>query len=214
MAAPSKGARRLSLIAGLAAGEAYSIYATFYGHALRSPSLYVADQHTDRHLLTGQIGYIVEVFYWDDLIRLVAISLLIFALVSGGAWLAVKFLCETPSAVAHEIDSRSPSPRIGDPIVGFLAPRDVLRWVTGFEVESRPYTTAAEGQVLDGIDLPQTKLKEPILLEAAWEVTDASSDVMAMVDAENHRMHTATIQASSLKTEHSRATRRHHHSRT
>lgn len=143
---PSKGARRLSLIAGLAAGEAYSIYATFFGHALRSPSLYVVDQYTHRHLLPGQFGYTVEVFYWEDLIQLVAVSLLIFGSVWWGTCMPLGLYVKRGTRFLEKSPTRSPSQQIGDLIADSVAPQDALPWVTGFDVESQSYTTSTEHQ--------------------------------------------------------------------
>ena len=59
-----KGARRLGCLAGLVAGWTYSVYATFFAHALTPPSVYVIDRYTHRRLLPGQIGDLSEVFNW------------------------------------------------------------------------------------------------------------------------------------------------------
>lgn len=98
MAEASKGATRLSPIAALPQLRPTPIYATFFADALRLPSVYVVDQYTHRRLLSGQIGYIEEVFYLPDLIRILAVSLLIFVLVWWGACIAAKFAYEARSA--------------------------------------------------------------------------------------------------------------------
>jgi hypothetical protein len=75
------GARRLSLLVGIVAGEAYSIYATFFAHVLTPATVYAIDRYTHRRLLPGQIGDLVEVFNWDGLIPILVFSLIAFALV-------------------------------------------------------------------------------------------------------------------------------------
>lgn len=74
------GARRLSLLAAFVASEAYSIYATFFAHALTPVTVYVVDRYTHRRLLPGQIGDIEEVFTWDGLVPILVFSLIVFSL--------------------------------------------------------------------------------------------------------------------------------------
>lgn len=103
---PLKDARRWSLLAAFVAGEACSICATFFTHALRPPRIYVIDRYTHRHLLHSQIGGIQEVFYWNDLIRVLALSLIIFALVWWTIRIAARLAHEhrrTTDARAEEI---------------------------------------------------------------------------------------------------------------
>ena len=73
-------ARRWSLFAAFVAGEAYSIYATFFAHALTPVTVYVVDRYTHRRLLPGQIGDIEEVFSWDALLPILVFSLVVFSL--------------------------------------------------------------------------------------------------------------------------------------
>ena len=56
--------RRLNLLASFVAGEACSIYATFFAHAVTPATVYVVNRYTHRRLLFGQIGDIEEVFNW------------------------------------------------------------------------------------------------------------------------------------------------------
>jgi len=93
-AKPSKGVRRWSLLAAVAAGEACSIFATFFIHALRPPRISLVDRYTLRPLPRGQIGALQEVFYWNDLIRVLVVSLVIFVVV----WCAIRMAAK----LAHE----------------------------------------------------------------------------------------------------------------
>lgn len=86
MGRPSKTARRLGLLAGLVAGEAYSIYATFIAHALTPVTVYVVDRYTHRQLLPGQIGDIEEIFNWAGLVPVLILSLI----VSGLTWYVIR----------------------------------------------------------------------------------------------------------------------------
>lgn len=74
------GGRRLSLLAAFVAGEAYSIYATFFAHAVTPATVYVVNRYTHRRLLPGQIGDIEEVFTWDALAPILVFSLIVFTL--------------------------------------------------------------------------------------------------------------------------------------
>jgi hypothetical protein len=76
-----KGAGRCSCLAGLVAGWTYSVYATFFAHALTPPSVHVIDRYTHRRLLPGQIGDLSEVFNLDGLIHMLVLSLIVFILV-------------------------------------------------------------------------------------------------------------------------------------
>ena len=76
----AKRTGRLDLIAGLAAGEVYSIYATFSAHLIAPPDVYVVDHRTGRRLLSGEIGDIREAFDWNGLLYVVIISFVVFAL--------------------------------------------------------------------------------------------------------------------------------------
>jgi hypothetical protein len=76
-----KSARRLGCLAGLVAGWTYSVYATFFAHALTPPSVYVIDRYTHRRLLPGQIGDLSEVFNLDGLIHMLVLSLIVFIMV-------------------------------------------------------------------------------------------------------------------------------------
>ena len=95
----SKGARRLGCLAGLVAGWTYSIYATFFAHALTPPSVYVIDRYTHRRLLPGQIGDLSEVFNLDGLIHMLVLSLIVFIL----AWCIVS----TTTKCAYELSRRT-----------------------------------------------------------------------------------------------------------
>jgi hypothetical protein len=88
----STGVTRLSSIAALAAGEAYSIFVTFFTHALKPPIVYAVDQYTHRRLSVGQIGYIEEAFYWSDLFRVLAVSLALFLLVWWGSYILIRLV--------------------------------------------------------------------------------------------------------------------------
>lgn len=81
MTIPSLVKRRWSFLAAFIAGEAYSIYATFFAHALQPPDVHVTDRYTRRRLLPGQIGNLEVTVNWDDLIRILALSLVLFILV-------------------------------------------------------------------------------------------------------------------------------------
>jgi hypothetical protein len=66
----------------------------------------VIDRYTHRHLLHGQIGGLQEVFYWHDLIWVLALSLITFALVWWTIRTAAKVADEhrrTTVAQAEEI---------------------------------------------------------------------------------------------------------------
>jgi hypothetical protein len=69
------------MAAGLTAAETYWIYAIFVAHALTPIEVYVTDRSTNRRLLSGQIGYVEEVFHWNGLFPTLAASLAVFALV-------------------------------------------------------------------------------------------------------------------------------------
>jgi len=77
---PSKAARRWSLFAGFVAGEAYSICATYFAHALAPASVYVVDRYTHQRLLPGQIGDVEEIFNWDGLLPILLVSYIVFSL--------------------------------------------------------------------------------------------------------------------------------------
>ncbi len=87
MAKPPKGINRLSVLAALVAGEAWSVYATFMAQILKAPSVYLVDRHGHR-LPSGQIGYIEEVFNTDGLIFLLMLSLM----VSISVWYGVQVI--------------------------------------------------------------------------------------------------------------------------
>jgi hypothetical protein len=80
MERPSKAVRRLSLLVGIVAGEAYSIYATFIAHALTPVTVYEVDRYTHRRLSSGQIGDIEEIFNWASLVPVLVLSLIVSAL--------------------------------------------------------------------------------------------------------------------------------------
>jgi hypothetical protein len=75
---------------GLTAAETYWIYAIFVAHALTPISVFVTDRSTNRRFLSGQIGYVEEVFHWNGLFSTLAASLAMFALVwcvlRGSSW--------------------------------------------------------------------------------------------------------------------------------
>lgn len=83
---PSKAVRQWTLFAAILAGEACSICATCFTNALRPPRLCLIDRFTQRPLPRGQIGALLEVFYWNDLIRVVLLSLVTFIVV----WCAIR----------------------------------------------------------------------------------------------------------------------------
>jgi hypothetical protein len=110
MARPSK-----ALLPGFVAGEAYSIYATFFAHALAPATVYVVDRYTHRRLLPGQIGDIEEIFNWDGLLPILLFSLIVFSLpwcimrVTAGC--VNRFRRQTV-ARAEEIPTYAPAPAI------------------------------------------------------------------------------------------------------
>jgi len=87
-----KSAKRLGCLVGLVAGWTYSVYATFFAHALTPPSVYVIDRYTHRRLLPGQIGDLSEVFNLDGLIHMLELSLIVFILV----WCIVSVTTKFP----------------------------------------------------------------------------------------------------------------------
>ncbi len=82
----SKTISRLSLLTALVASQTYLIHATFFAHALTPIGVYVVDPNTHLHLVSGQIGNIEEVFYWNGLISTILIAVLVFV----GGWLSVR----------------------------------------------------------------------------------------------------------------------------
>jgi hypothetical protein len=101
-------AKRFRLLAALVAGEAYSMYATFLAGAVRPPSVYVVDRHTHRRLPPGQIGHIEELFHWNDVIQILVVSLLIFALVWFSIQIAVKWADERGRRVLLAPTAKNP----------------------------------------------------------------------------------------------------------
>jgi hypothetical protein len=102
---PPKGAGRLSCLAGLVAGGAYSVYATFIAQALTPPSVYVIDRSTHRRLLPGQIGDLEEVFYWDGLIRMLVLSIIVFIL----AWCIVRVAAKCAGQLSVSVPRTRPT---------------------------------------------------------------------------------------------------------
>jgi len=82
----SKTVSRLSLLTAVVASQTYLIHATFFGHSLTPIGVYVVDPNTHRHLMSGQIGKIEEVFYWNGLISTIVIAVS----VSIVSWMSVR----------------------------------------------------------------------------------------------------------------------------
>jgi hypothetical protein len=80
---PSRQVKRLSLLAGYAAGEAYSIYVVFDTHALTPVSAYLTEQLPHLRAVSGKYH---EVFDLGGLLPVLVASLLAFAL----AWCVVR----------------------------------------------------------------------------------------------------------------------------
>jgi hypothetical protein len=80
----------LQLLGAFAAGEASSVYATFFAHAVRPPSVYVIDRYTHHRVSAGKIGDLEEVFHWDGLILVLVLSLIVF----GVAWCVIRVAVE------------------------------------------------------------------------------------------------------------------------
>jgi hypothetical protein len=80
---PSTHVKSLSLLAGLAAGEACSIYAVFATHALTPVTAYLIEQTP---YLRGVSGKYHELFDLSGVLPVVLASLVVFAL----AWCAVR----------------------------------------------------------------------------------------------------------------------------
>jgi hypothetical protein len=116
MMRPSKAGRRWSLLAGFVAGEAYSIYATFFAHALAPATAYVVDRYTHQRLLPGQIGDIEEIFDWDGLLPILVVSLIVFSL----PWCIMRVTagCFVTSSVLNVIELRDITLARTEPEVG------------------------------------------------------------------------------------------------
>jgi large-conductance mechanosensitive channel len=107
-AKPSRGARRWGLLVAVAAGGACSIFATFFTQTLRPPRISLVDRYTLRPIPRGQIGSLQEVFYWNDVIRVLVVSLVISVVVWCAIRVAAKLAHEHGrKAVARTDDLRS-----------------------------------------------------------------------------------------------------------
>jgi len=80
---PSKHVKSLSLLAGYAAGEAYSIYAVFEANGLTPVSAYLTEQTPYLRAVSGKYR---EVFDLSGLFPILAASVVVFTL----AWCAVR----------------------------------------------------------------------------------------------------------------------------
>lgn len=98
----SKSGGRLGLLAAFIAGEAYSIYATFFAHALTPVAVYVIDRSTHRRLLPGQIGDIEDVFHWDGLASILVFSLVVATL----TWCAMRVTAKYARRLTTQTVSR------------------------------------------------------------------------------------------------------------
>jgi hypothetical protein len=215
MDASPRGGNRLSPIAALAAGEAYSIYATFFGHALGSPSVYLVDRYTHRRLLPGQIGDIEEALHWSDLIWVLAVSLIIFILVWWGVSIALRCAYKPESGGAtspQEMVAHPASQRTGHLIVRPITVQNGVPPAFRREIESRCDSTTAEYRAPNRSNSPERIMKPSIVLEAAWEITDPPPKIMAIDDSNHFRIRTANISASSLKIARSKALSHYHNS--
>ncbi len=102
---PSIGVPRRSLLGALIAGEASSIYATFFGNILTPFQIYLVDRATGRRLPSGHIGYIVEVFSWEGVISVVALSVVVSILTFCLIRIAAKNSTEFPKERHSEVES-------------------------------------------------------------------------------------------------------------
>ena len=87
---PSRHVRGLSLLAGLAAGEAYSIYAVYATHALTPVTAYLSEQTPYLRAVSGKYH---EVFDLSGVLSIVLASLVTFTLawcIARGAALALR----------------------------------------------------------------------------------------------------------------------------
>jgi hypothetical protein len=102
---PSRHVKRLSLLAGCVAGEAYSIYVVFDAHALTPVSTYLTEQAP--HLLAVS-GKYHEVFDLSGLLPVLVASLVAFAL----AWCVVRgtALALASSEMSNSLSGRPMQP--------------------------------------------------------------------------------------------------------
>ena len=108
---PSRHVKGLSLLAGYAAGEAYSIYVVFGAHALTSVTDYLTEQSPYLRAVSGKYR---EVFDLGGLIPILAGSLLVFTL----AWCVVRgtalaLVGWEPSSSSSSRPVRSENPAAG-----------------------------------------------------------------------------------------------------
>ncbi|HVB80865.1 MAG TPA: hypothetical protein VNE82_13075 [Candidatus Binataceae bacterium] len=80
---PSRHVKGLSLLVGLAAGEAYSVYAVCAIHALTPVTAYLAEQTPYLRAVSGKYH---ELFDLSGVLPVVVVSLVVFAM----AWCAVR----------------------------------------------------------------------------------------------------------------------------
>ena len=83
----SSGAEKLSLLAGLTAGFAYSIYASFVAHALTPVTGRLMGTDSLRSIVSG---HYMEVFSLDGAIPTILASLIVFVLV----WCSTRVILE------------------------------------------------------------------------------------------------------------------------
>ncbi len=83
----SAGAEKLSLLAGLSAGVAYSTFASFVANALTPVSGYLVEADSFRRAVSGRYQ---EVFSLDGAIPTVLASLIVFVLV----WWSIRVILE------------------------------------------------------------------------------------------------------------------------
>ena len=83
----SPGAEKLSLLAGLTAGFAYSVYASFVAHALTPVTGRLMETDSLRSIVSG---HYMEVFSLDGAIPTVLAALIVFVLV----WCSTRVILE------------------------------------------------------------------------------------------------------------------------
>jgi hypothetical protein len=98
---PPKGVGRISLLAGLAAGEGCSLYAIFVAHVMSPVSYRMVEHNLELRTIYGRYQ---ELYHLDGLLFTLMASCLVFAI----AWAVVRGIAWTlaaPSVVADPIVS-------------------------------------------------------------------------------------------------------------
>ena len=100
---PPKRVRRLSLLAGFAAGETCSAYAIFIAHTMNPVSYRLVEHNLKLRAIYGRYQ---EMYNWDGLLFTLVASLAVFAL----AWCAVRGIAAgaiaTPGLPSYSTESR------------------------------------------------------------------------------------------------------------